>query len=316
MARLFLWLLALIGATLFTYFCFQDKSESIKNDLLSNVKSKLLERGIKGIDVDLEGSGLELSRRVVLEGKVSTLEMKKSAISLAKKSIGIEGVIDRISINEKKNDKTSINEIKKMPNDTNKSIKEDMITNSVYQKPLKEVNTQQESKDKAVHDIKNIVEPDFKTNFEIVTKKVHSVKKEEPTVMQDKKDDTKSALDCQKRLNSIMAKNKIHFEYNKATIKKDSYALLDQIATTLKECKDKTIIVGGHTDSIGSYGYNQKLSEKRADAVKRYLLQKGLDKKSIIAVGYGERKPIASNMEKEGRAKNRRIEFKIKGVEK
>ena len=72
--------------------------------------------------------------------------------------------------------------------------------------------------------------------------------------------------------------------------------------------------IGGHTDSIGSYGYNKELSQKRANSVKNYITQHGIDNTKLKAIGYGERNPIVSNMLKSGRAKNRRIEFIIKEI--
>ena len=69
--------------------------------------------------------------------------------------------------------------------------------------------------------------------------------------------------------------------------------------------------IGGHTDNVGADGFNKRLSEQRAKAVKDYLMQNGIDAKRLIIRGYGKSKPIASNKTEEGRQKNRRVEFKF-----
>jgi outer membrane protein OmpA-like peptidoglycan-associated protein len=120
---------------------------------------------------------------------------------------------------------------------------------------------------------------------------------------------------CQDRINTVMNGKEILFETNKATIKPDSLGLLKDIAKIVNECKavlaDKLIRIGGHTDNIGEDAYNQHLSQERADAVKAYLSQQGLDLGLLQAVGYGESQPLASNDTEQGRAQNRRISFDI-----
>ena len=103
----------------------------------------------------------------------------------------------------------------------------------------------------------------------------------------------------------------IEFETGKATIKKKSYPLLDQIANIFIENSNYIIEVQGHTDNTGKAELNQELSEKRANAVRDYLIAQGVDFQRLTAVGYGPDQPIADNSTKAGRAKNRRVEFKI-----
>lgn len=74
------------------------------------------------------------------------------------------------------------------------------------------------------------------------------------------------------------------------------------------------IAISGYTDSDGSESYNKRLSTNRASAVRYYLISRGVSSKKLKAVGYGESNPIADNSTKEGKAKNRRIEFNVKGV--
>ena len=103
----------------------------------------------------------------------------------------------------------------------------------------------------------------------------------------------------------------IEFETGKANIKKKSYPLLNQIAKIFIENKDYIVEVQGHTDNTGSYEINKELSDKRANAVRDYLIAQGVDFQRLSAVGYGPDVPIADNKTKSGRAKNRRVEFKI-----
>ncbi|MDX5319935.1 MAG: OmpA family protein, partial [Bacteroidota bacterium] len=102
----------------------------------------------------------------------------------------------------------------------------------------------------------------------------------------------------------------IFFDFGKTTLKKESETELDKLFEILSK-SEIVIELGGHTDSIGSEEANQKLSQERVNSVKSYLVNKGIDGQRILAVGYGETQPIASNSSDEGRALNRRVEVKI-----
>ncbi|MBE03393.1 MAG: hypothetical protein CMI11_08420 [Oceanospirillales bacterium] len=103
----------------------------------------------------------------------------------------------------------------------------------------------------------------------------------------------------------------ITFDLNQATIKPSFTDTLESVALVLKEY-DKTIIqIEGHTDSSGSDSYNQLLSERRASAVRDFLLNQGIEPRRTRAVGYGERYPIASNDTAAGREQNRRVELTL-----
>jgi len=110
----------------------------------------------------------------------------------------------------------------------------------------------------------------------------------------------------------IVITQKIHFEFNKSTIRPISYPILDDVAYLLQiNPQIRRVRVEGHTDWIGSDAYNQKLSERRAAAVRDYLIGKGIAADRMIAVGYGEARPIADNNTTQGRARNRRTEFTV-----
>ena len=110
----------------------------------------------------------------------------------------------------------------------------------------------------------------------------------------------------------IEIKQKIHFATARARIKPDSFGLLNQVAQAIRESTDiKKVRIEGHTDSRGSDTYNQKLSERRANAVMNYLIKKKVPKERLEAVGRGESKPRAPNSTAKGREANRRVEFII-----
>jgi outer membrane protein OmpA-like peptidoglycan-associated protein len=109
----------------------------------------------------------------------------------------------------------------------------------------------------------------------------------------------------------ILRMNNIYFDYNKAVIRPESRPALKRIAGVLQEYPDVRVRIEGHTDAIASEGYNQALSERRADAVKAALIEHGTAAERIETVGHGELRPIAPNTTPEGRADNRRIEFKV-----
>jgi outer membrane protein OmpA-like peptidoglycan-associated protein len=99
----------------------------------------------------------------------------------------------------------------------------------------------------------------------------------------------------------------VTFETNSASLDGKFFAILDSVALVLDEYKSTLVTVAGHTDNTGADAYNQFLSEKRASTVALYLQSKGVATERLAAIGYGEKKPIASNATVEGRAKNRRV---------
>jgi OOP family OmpA-OmpF porin len=104
------------------------------------------------------------------------------------------------------------------------------------------------------------------------------------------------------------------FDTNKAVLKPEAKAKLDDLASKIKAITLEVIIAVGHTDSDASDAYNQKLSVKRAEAVKAYLVTKGIEANRVYTEGKGEKQPVADNKTKEGKAKNRRTEIEVVGT--
>jgi outer membrane protein OmpA-like peptidoglycan-associated protein len=109
---------------------------------------------------------------------------------------------------------------------------------------------------------------------------------------------------------TVIIKN-IYFDFDKTTLKRESFPELDRMTKLMLENPGMTIQISGHTDDKGSDQYNQQLSQGRAESVLQYLVDNGIDETRMKAVGFGESKPIATNSTDEGRAENRRVEFTI-----
>ena len=109
----------------------------------------------------------------------------------------------------------------------------------------------------------------------------------------------------------IELKQTIHFATNKARILPKSFGLLNEVAQALNDLPNLRVRIEGHTDSRGSDRYNLKLSQQRAESVRRYLIGQGIAPDRMTSEGYGETRPIEDNRTSEGRAANRRVEFHI-----
>jgi len=108
---------------------------------------------------------------------------------------------------------------------------------------------------------------------------------------------------------AVIALDGVNFDFDKSTLRPEAISILNQAAALLDKHERVVVEVAGHTDSVGSEAYNQALSMRRADAVKDYLVSKGVKASRLTAKGYGESQPVASNDTDAGRAENRRVEL-------
>ena len=104
------------------------------------------------------------------------------------------------------------------------------------------------------------------------------------------------------------------FDFDKSVLKPEGRAKLDDLVSKIQGINLEVIIAVGHTDSVGTDAYNQRLSVRRAEAVKAYLVSKGIEKNRVYTEGKGEKQPVADNKTAEGRAKNRRVEIEVVGT--
>ncbi len=113
------------------------------------------------------------------------------------------------------------------------------------------------------------------------------------------------------KVGSQIVLHNIFFEFNSAELQPESIGELERVLEIMKDNPKISVEIAGHTDSIGTEGYNQKLSQERAEAVAQWLVEHGIDEGRIVARGYGESQPVADNGTEEGRAQNRRVTFTI-----
>jgi OOP family OmpA-OmpF porin len=106
------------------------------------------------------------------------------------------------------------------------------------------------------------------------------------------------------------------FDFDKSVIRADGKGRLDDLSQKIRAVNLEVVIAIGHTCSIGTDAYNQKLSVRRAESVKAYLVSKGVEPNRVYTEGKGEKQPVASNKTKEGRMKNRRVEIEVIGTRK
>ena len=104
------------------------------------------------------------------------------------------------------------------------------------------------------------------------------------------------------------------FDFDKSVLKPEGRAKLTDLVSKIRGVNLEVIIAVGHTDSIGTVPYNQRLSVRRAEAVKAFLVSQGIERNRVYTEGKGESQPVADNKTKEGRAKNRRVEIEVVGT--
>jgi outer membrane protein OmpA-like peptidoglycan-associated protein len=113
------------------------------------------------------------------------------------------------------------------------------------------------------------------------------------------------------RKNEVIRLNNLFFDVAKSELRPESYTELDRLSEFLAANTKITIELSGHTDNVGQDAENKKLSQERVNAVRIYLVSKGVNEKRMRAIGLGKSKPLGSNATEEGRQRNRRVEFKI-----
>ena len=123
----------------------------------------------------------------------------------------------------------------------------------------------------------------------------------------------KKAVVPERKMKRFSFESDAFFDVNKFALKPAAKAKLDELVTELKDVKTKSVTIVGHTDSTGSDEYNQRLSVRRAESVREYLIERGVDPQKTFAKGMGESMPVASNATKEGRARNRRVTIEAVG---
>lgn len=404
MRKILLLLLGLLLIGILSYFCFMNKANSIENDLVSTTQNiyATADKPLNGININIEGNELEMTRNLILTGTAATIEQKNEAERIARNVSGVTDVNNQIMVKEKEVVEEKEENYKKKSIASPSPYKVSAIkekngkitllgyipTDSVHEQLIAEAEllfgkenitdklqviagapdnwsattklgidklavvehgqfeiidssfsfkgyvSDKENKTQLLSNFSshlsnnyngtyNIDTPAEKTVLNASKKSLESPKTKEPTPLAKVSKETpiivgssasNNANTCQEKFKKLLTTNKIHFAYNKANIKKQSYKLLNQVATVAKGCPENKITIEGHTDSDGKKSYNQRLSMKRATAVKNYLIKRNISKDRLEAIGYGETSPISKNDTKEGKKLNRRIEFNVKGI--
>lgn len=345
-------ILGLLAIILLAYFCIKTKSPTIESDLVTRSNTALVSenilwtnvsingrellltgtaptetlrlqagdivkniRGINSVDnqlivesiVAIEPTGYNLvinydGVNVVLEGYVPDEATRNDIVKTTKARVGSSNVIDKLTIEAGApsgwSDSIKQVVIDQLKNYTSMtaSFHNTKLSISGYVASVKLYEQLQQRSAQLLQNSYSLIE--FNVEVKVI---------EEPAVV------LVDTVNCQKLLNDLLSTQKIYFETSKAVIQKKSDALINELATVALKCSDTKIKISGHTDSSGTYTMNQKLSENRAKAIVKRLKEKNINENRLIAVGYGETKPIADNTTEEGKAKNRRIEFKIIG---
>jgi outer membrane protein OmpA-like peptidoglycan-associated protein len=136
--------------------------------------------------------------------------------------------------------------------------------------------------------------------------------KQEATMRQSLADVEGASIQRNLDMLAVTFKSDVLFAVDSSALKPGSYDELDRVAKVLNQYPQTNIVIGGHTDSMGTEVYNQKLSERRAEVVKNALSGMGVNPSRMTAIGYGESKPVADNNIESGRQMNRRVEILIK----
>jgi outer membrane protein OmpA-like peptidoglycan-associated protein len=117
---------------------------------------------------------------------------------------------------------------------------------------------------------------------------------------------------CQQEIDGYLSRERVSFKSGRAELHESSFPILDMLASIARNCGAR-LEIAGHTDAAGDASVNLKLSQRRADAVRKYLVRSGVSAEQVEARGYGETQPIADNSTADGRKANRRIELRVLG---
>jgi len=226
--------------------------------------------------------------QIVITGTVPDEASKAGILAQLRNVYGYEKVVDQISIGPVVLPSNWNSYVKKIINPDLKSINHGVLKVDGYNVSVKGEVANEATKQKLVSNIAANLNQSFTIKNAL---KISSVDQE--------------------TVDSTLADRTIEFNFAKATLTPTGKAILDELREPLLRLENKSIIIIGHTDGIGLRSSNLALSKARADTVKNYLVNSGVDDGIISASGVGPDSPIASNDTAEGRAKNRRIEFRV-----
>ena len=284
MKKFLLLLLTLIAIALLGYYCTfkMNASSIIEKDISTRSQAALDHQNMTWVNLAIDG------RDITLTGTAPS-EATKKAADQAVRVFGYNTVQNQLVIDPTNFNSAQSSKLESNPEETK------LDSNKSNQPPKQSV-------------FESIVIPPKLTSIE--DNKLENNITQAPPFNTDEEVIAKQAENCQRKFNQIL-KTPIRFKSSSATVQKSSYAVLNKIVLTAKECTHFDIKIHGHTDSSGKAILNKKLSQARANTIMKYLISKEIDDKRLTALGHGSNSPVASNRTKTGRNKNRRIEITV-----
>ncbi len=233
-----------------------------------------------------------------LNGAVPDQATKASLINSAEKVFGLSNVVDKLEISSKLTEPIWVDQAKAaFP------LLKSNVSNGTFVFKDKTVEVRgeisgEDAKTKILRAMDSVAGVDLTVNDQLQITNTRGAR-------------GKKAGPLQLKLNELLIGKSIEFDTGSSRLRSESHKLLDTIATALKADADAKIEIGGHTDSKGTETKNVRLSERRAEAVRKYLVDQGIGSSRIKAVGYGSSQPIADDSTFDGQRQNRRIEFQV-----
>jgi len=268
-------LIALLVTAAFFYYCVTTHSPEMQRDINGRVKAAIDGRDFANpITVKTDG------RDVILNGVVASQFEKEQAGNAAHDIYGVRTVANNLLIREPKPEPAPEPVVEFQP--------------EPIQMPAPTIIEQPALIEQPVEIVEEIVEEPVQFVEEVIEVI------EQPAAVNE----------CQSRISSLVEGRRVNFATGSANITSSSLPMLNEIVNAMGNCSNIALHVHGHTDSSGNYEANRKLSHARAKSVGLYILSKGVSQE-VRVFGHGPDQPVASNDTPEGRAENRRIEFKI-----
>jgi len=240
----------------------------------------------------------ESSSVATLSGAVPDQATKTALINSAEKVFGLSNVVDKLEVKAKLAEPIWVDQAKAaFP------LLKSNVSNGTFMFKDKTVEvrgeiTGEDAKTKVLRAIDGVAGFDLTVNDQLQIRTGYGAR-------------GKKAGPLQIKLNDLLAGKSIEFDTGSSRLRSESHKLLDAIAHVLKADADANIEIGGHTDSNGIETKNLRMSQRRAETVKKYLVGKGITSNRIQAVGYGSSLPIADDSSFDGQRQNRRIEFQV-----
>ena len=235
---------------------------------------------------------------LTLSGSVPDQATKTNLINSAEKVFGLSNVVDQIEIKSNIADPIWMDQARAIFPLLKSTIKNGTF---VFKDKTVEVSgdvSGEESKTKILRALDNVAGADLTVNDQLQTPNSRGSK-------------GKKSGPLQVKLNELLLGKTVEFDSSSSRLRSDNHKLLDSIVEVLKSDSNAQIEVSGHTDKNGKEEKNIRLSQRRAEAVKKYLVDKGIKSSRIEAIGHGSSLPIADNNTFDGQRKNRRIEFNV-----